>query len=398
MSLADLAKYFDVFDVSPEGWPVVCNLTVPNTAALDLWPDWPKAALPENGRAASGHGVDEQAAVISGLGEAVEIASLCRWGDEKAIVAAADDLPGEVWNAEWLAGFSSGQRANRDAWNAHLRGTDWVPAPQFVGELEWVQTKDLNDAPVWVPAEAVFLGQREVGDPKAQIIADTNGCAAGKSDRAARSAALLELIERDATGRWWYGCRARRQLDEDVLDDAGGHLLDACRAAGLEPRACDITSDVGVPVVAVAGRSNGGPLSFGFAAAPTYACAALKALIEMAQMALVFISGDGVSRPGLSTWTHEARFDIPPLSLCKAPTSITPPEPPPSIGVRLRDAGIRVSYLCQTRPEFKVPVWRALSPDLCHWKPRFGRRRLLAPDCSDLQATNNEPNPVLLRI
>lgn len=397
MSLAEIAEFFDVFALSPEGWPVHCNLTTPNDAALARWPRWPSAALPSAGRAASGHGVTMQLAQISGLGEAVEVASLCRWGDEATVKAREKDLPGEVWSATTLAGFSRDQRSNREAWNAHLKGTDWIAPNPGTTETEWVQIVDLTGAPVWVPAQAVFLGEHRSGDPEAILVADTNGCAAGPSDSAAQAGALLELIERDATGRWWYGCRARHHLADTMLDDAGRHLIEACRTVGLATRLFDITSDIGVPVVAAVGQSAKAPPALGFAAAPTFQAAALKALAEMAQMALVFQGGVGEARPGLETWAREAGDHAPPLSLGAPPAAI-PPNAPTSIGTRLQDAGIRVAFLCQTRPEFSVPVWRALSPDLCHWKPRFGRSRLLARDDRDLTTVSPAPNPVLLRI
>lgn len=397
MSLADLTEYFDVIALSPVDWPVTCNLTLPNASALDRWKNWPTAALPSSGRAASGKGTDDQAALASGLGEAIEIASLCRWGDEETATTTSEKLSGEVWNAELLDGFSLGQRASRDAWNAQLHGTDWIPQKQVLKESEWVMAQGLNGMTVWVPAEAVFLGLREAGDPQAQIIADTNGCAAGATDRAAQSAALFELIERDATGRWWYGCRESHQLSEDWLCNGCGRLLEACTAAGLPAMLFDITSDIGVPVVAAASRTNGGPLSLGFAAAPTYADAALKALTEMAQMALVFRGGDGRARPGMEQWSMEVGFDTPPFSLSEAPASHSP-EAPPTIGSRLQENGIRVAFCCQTRPELAVPVWRAISPDLCHWKPRFGRPRLLAEDTGKPHTKKRDLNPVLLRI
>ncbi|WP_419907285.1 YcaO-like family protein [Hoeflea sp.] len=397
MSLSELAEYFDIHDLSPDGWPVVCNLTVPNEKATERWPDWPRAALSESGRAASGHGTSDTAARISGLGEAIEIVSLCRWGDEQTVVAVAGDLPGNVWDPAELAGFSAAQHKNRTAWNTHLRGTDWLPPGKKMAEIEWVQARSLDRSSVWVPAEAVFLGQGTMGDPDAVFVADTNGCAAGESDRASKSSALFELIERDATARWWYGCRARHRLPDSVLDAAGGTVLEASRAHKIDPRFFDITTDIGVPVVAAAGNEGDGPVALGFAAAPTFASAAMKALVEMLQMALVFKGFKGGIRPGLATWALETTFSTPPLSLGVAPAAELPEEPS-SIGMRLQEAGIRIAFFCQTRPEFEIPVWRAISPDLCHWKPRLGRSRLLAIDPRDCSEVQSAPNPVVLRL
>ena len=80
----------------------------------------------------------------------------------------------------------------------------------------------------------------------------------------------------------------------------------------------------------------------------------------------------------------------------------TPAEP----GTRLASAigaldraGCRIAFVDLTRPAFGVPVIRAVAPDLCHYKPRFGHHRLLAPDLRDLapvRSTRPNPMPLLL--
>lgn len=338
------------------------------------------------------------AARVSGLGEAIEIASLCRWGDEQTVMAHPEDLAGEHWSGVELAGFSTAQRKNRDVWNARLRGTDWLPPSTKVAEMEWVQARRMDGGAVWVPAEAVYVGQREIGDPGAVVVADTNGCAAASTDSASKNAALFELIERDATGRWWYGCRARHNLRASVLDPAGGALLEACRMQDLSPQLFDITTDIGIPVVAAVGGAPARPLALGFGAASTYAAASLDALTEMAQMALIFQGGDdSYARDGLAIWAREATYSTPPLSLGVTPVE-DPVEEPALVGNLIQEAGIRLAFFCQTRSEFDIPVWRAISPDLCHWKPRLGRKRLLAMDAQDCAAAQREPNSVLLRV
>jgi ribosomal protein S12 methylthiotransferase accessory factor len=54
-------------------------------------------------------------------------------------------------------------------------------------------------------------------------------------------------------------------------------------------------------------------------------------------------------------------------------------------------AGIDVWFADLTRAAIGVPVFRALSTTLCHYKPRFGRRRLLAPDDGDLDRVSGSP-------
>jgi ribosomal protein S12 methylthiotransferase accessory factor len=49
-------------------------------------------------------------------------------------------------------------------------------------------------------------------------------------------------------------------------------------------------------------------------------------------------------------------------------------------------AGVGVWFADMIRDEIGIPVFRALSAELCHYKPRLGRARLLAPDARDLAA------------
>jgi ribosomal protein S12 methylthiotransferase accessory factor len=51
-----------------------------------------------------------------------------------------------------------------------------------------------------------------------------------------------------------------------------------------------------------------------------------------------------------------------------------------------------------TRLEIGIPVVRALSTKLCHYKPRFDRTRLLAPDALDLCPAAAKPGPPWLTI
>ena len=49
-----------------------------------------------------------------------------------------------------------------------------------------------------------------------------------------------------------------------------------------------------------------------------------------------------------------------------------------------RSAGIGLWFADLTRGAVGVPAVRAISPDLCHIKPRFARPRLLQADAGDL--------------
>ena len=64
----------------------------------------------------------------------------------------------------------------------------------------------------------------------------------------------------------------------------------------------------------------------------------------------------------------------------------------------LAQRGIDLWFAEMTRAEIGIPVFRAVSTRLCHYKPRFGRVRLLAPDARDLSFDPSSPadQPLLL--
>jgi ribosomal protein S12 methylthiotransferase accessory factor len=120
--------------------------------------------------------------------------------------------------------------------------------------------------------------------------AASTGCAAGQTYTDACLGGLLELVERDAAALWWEAGRPARPLPLEALA-AGGvvALLHALRRSMRSRRTfmLDITSDIGVPVVAavsVDARNRG--FACGLGAAVGFADAAKAALLELCQLEL----------------------------------------------------------------------------------------------------------------
>lgn len=113
----------------------------------------------------------------------------------------------------------------------------------------------------------------------------STGCGAGQDLPSAALHGLLELIERDATVLWWRGGTRARIMPPGIE----GALLERLRqdVTSRKTWLLDITSDVGVPVVAALSCNDDGfGLCAGFACRPTRALAAAAALREMTQMEL----------------------------------------------------------------------------------------------------------------
>lgn len=398
--LDDLAPAFDLIGLPPADCPVHCCVLMPNAEARRRWPGWPAAATPERGRAACGRGTSRAASRRSGLGEAAELGSAAAWGDEAVIMAAVGEAGGGALTPAALNGLSAEQVAARESWNAGPGGlSDWRPAPVPAGRaIGWMEAVDAatGDA-LRVPAEAVLIGLREPGDGDAAAVADSNGCAAGPTPGAAMDAALLELIERDATGRWWYGRRLRPRLPLELVGEKD--LLRALRARLRETWLLDLTTDLGVPcVAALSAGPDGGRVALGFAAAADPEDAALSAVTEMVQTEHALVAARRLDDPPghLRKWCEDVSAGLGWIA------GGGPGAPPAafagSLAARCAERGCRVAFADLTRPGIAIPVWRALSPDLCHYKPRFGRARLLAADPRDLGPAPSAPNPLHLTI
>jgi len=82
--------------------------------------------------------------------------------------------------------------------------------------LPWVEASVLGEGQetTLLPAEAVFLGLARVTKQQSHIPVPLAGIAAHTSREAATTAALLEVIERDASMLWWHGGLPARQLVE----------------------------------------------------------------------------------------------------------------------------------------------------------------------------------------
>lgn len=398
VKLYDLEPYFDRIDVTPTGWPAHFAFFVPGSLADQKWANYPLAARPAAGRAAGGRGISQDACLCSGLGEAVEIASCCEWGDEDPHHSSIMNAGADAVSPARLSGLSPSQVANRETWNNSFGGLDWLVRPTHDSEtIAWVCARDsFSGNRRMVPADAVLIGRRSKGDPEAICIADTSGCAANSNRDMAELSALLELIERDAIGRWWYGARQRPGLSLAMLppDLELRHFVEERER---KTTIFDITTDLAIPAVAaVSWNPDGKAVSMGFSCRLSHEAAMKHALVEMLQGEIGLQQRVETKDPYLARWLESVSAETPHLNFCgleAEPVSL--PQTSPAAGRdlcldHLRRAGCDVLTYEHTRPEFEIPVIRAIAPDLCRDKPRWGYDRLLAMDVRDL---GDKPQP-----
>lgn len=373
--------------MSPDGWPVSVVAQVSCDRTLLRWPGFPAAATLAHSRMGHGSGLTRAEALRRATGELIEIASCCSWGDEDLIWATPAEVVGAAWTPEDLDGFSAGQRNDRETWNGRLAGLDWIPPPLPERQpIPWLSATSMTGGErMLVPADSVLLGMREAEDAPAHAVADTNGCAAGETREDAMLRALLEAVERDATGRWWYGQRPAPSLDSAMT--ALGVEAERCLASrGRRLLLLDLSFGFAFPTVAaLACDVGGGAISAGFATRVRLIDAMEAALRELMMMDL----RDAVLRPSGGGRTEEpwCFLDQPPAC---GPSAFGPvPEGQTAAALAracveaLAAEGCRLAVLDMTRDCFGVPVVRVVSPDLCHWKPRLGRPRLHAATSGD---------------
>lgn len=408
-----ISPYFDELELKIRGCPGYFSVGLPNALAFEGLPGFPEAATPERRRMANGRGLSRMACHYSCLGEAAELVSCSAWGNETLIRATSSELGISAIGPEILIGLTDAQRDDRDDWNQLAGSFDWRPLPVSPETaIDWIEAENaVTSERVLAPADFALIGHREAGDETATAIGDSNGCASGETIIEAKIAAILELVERDAVGRWWYGRRSRPSVDlTDVRgsDDLIAYLLERSRGCRLY----DITTDIAIPAfAAVSAEPDGRDVALGTAANLDPDAASLSALTEMLQMEIALEmarrASDAVWTWG--TWRRDVDMTIQPLSLTSEPTGLSRSGDRPRSSTdqltyslaACQDCNCALYFIDLTRPELAVPTIRALSPDLCHFKPRFGRDRLLANDPRDLDRSDEakrQPNPQLLLV
>lgn len=325
----------------------------------------------------SGAGFEPGDAIRSCLGEFAEFQSwLFRPGDATRHGAEAARIIDP-----WLVlGFSDTQRKEPDVSAGH----DDVPSGEtFAGEIDWSKATCLSDGlPAWVPSQLCFgrYAQR-ASAAGTNWRNDSNGCAASATPDSARLAALLELIERDATGIWWYGRCRRPGLDPATLGQpALPAAMEARMQGGQTVHLLDLTHDLRVPVVAAILFQDEQLLGLGFGCKLSLGAAAVAAYLELCQMELSIAFAKqraSAEDEQLLRWMR----DITPsahLTPDGSGTTTAAPEPAfDDVVQRLRSMGLRTYAIDLQRADIGIPAVRLFVPGLCHYKPRLGHRRLV---------------------
>jgi ribosomal protein S12 methylthiotransferase accessory factor len=209
------------------------------------------------------------------------------------------------------------------------------------------------------------------------------GVAAGPSRDWAASRALLELIERDAASLWWTGGRRGKMvpLDEPAMVEIA-QLFHALRQRANDRVSwlLDLTTDIGIPVIAALScNSDGRQLAYGFAARLSIAQAARAAILELCQTELAILlakikrleTGEDKLSP-----TDRAHLErdvmisadrcelLHPVGISTIHQETAAASDISTIARAMARVGIEAALIDLTRPEFEIPVIRAVAPAL----------------------------------
>ena len=349
----------------------------------------------------AGKGSTREQSEVSALCEALERYSGCFHGDEIRVRRRFADFDGseEAVHPNDAQLFSDTQLDNAESINAKKHPYNIVPErldPE--AELDWT--------PVWsftqqrhryMPTSMLYsmAPEQRTG---ADLIADSNGCAAGNTLEEAILQGFYELVERDAFAIWWYNKLKVPALDLAGFDDE--YLASATEYYGRFERdlwMLDVTSDIGIPAfVALSRRPHAATedIIYGAGAHADPRIAALRAVCELNQC-LTWLprpgSRDGrpmIDDPLALWWWKTAR-----LADCSwlAPAGNAPLRQASQYTVMetadmredvehcralVEAAGLEFLVLDQTRPDIGMPVVRVIVPGMRHFWERLAPGRL----------------------
>ncbi|MGI5455136.1 TOMM precursor leader peptide-binding protein [Streptomyces sp. CA-249302] len=339
----------------------------------------------------SGKGVTALHARVSALGEALERHSGFLQGDEPVRRGRYADLAPEAVHPDAVQLFHPRQFRDRDRWNAGHAAVHRVCDPfDERAETDWTPVWSLTGQRRRLLPTAYLYYNAPQAPGRTYCWAHSNGTAAGATLEDAVLQGTLELIERDAVALWWYNRTRQPGIDlTTATDPYVGQVAELHRRLGREIWALDLTSDLGVPVVAALSRRTDRPagrgqdIVLGFGAHLDPGVALRRALTELNQMLPPVVeatadgTGYGCSDPYALDWFRTAAYEDLPYLRPRADAPVVTDRPAPTDDVtadvallegRLAARGLELMVLDQTRPDVGLAVARVIVPGLRpHW-------------------------------
>jgi len=285
-------------------------------------------------------------------------------------------------------------RARMSDLDASAEVVDWERLPklhsrQFTPdrEIAWSKATSLaGGEPLWVPFEMVHTDYRVPAAPYFPLA--SNGLASGNHRLEAICAALLELIERDATTLWRQRSsteRASRRVDLETVDhETCRELIDRLAVCGIAVSVWDVTTDIRIAAfLCRIEEAAGNPQPrlggyYGSGCHLTRDVAFLRAVTEAVQTRLTYIAGsrDDLRRRDYAESAGEAILSVVLPAWERGFSQRRYGDVPYAwtdsfdedlriLVSRLDNVGIeKVAVVDLTRPDFDLPVVRVIAPGL----------------------------------
>lgn len=348
----------------------------------------------------AGKGSTRDQSEVSALCEAVERYSGVFHGDEIRRRRRFSDFceSDEAIQPNEVQLFSDAQLENAEQINAKGHPYNIVPKPFDLDALiDWTPVWSLTQQRHrYLPTSMLYSISAEQRS-STDLIADSNGCAAGNTLEEAILQGFLELVERDAFAIWWYNQLRVPQVDLSSFDDEFlGSAVSYYAKYGRELWLLDITSDFEIPTfVALSRRLDGQTedIIYGAGAHVHSHIAAQRAICELNQC-LTWLprpnSRDGrpmIDDPLALWWWRTARLenclwltpaDTKSRLATDFPTAVSEDckEDVDRCRTMVESKGLDFLVLDQTRPDIGMPVVRVIVPGLRHFWARFAPGRL----------------------
>ena len=349
----------------------------------------------------AGKGSTREQSEVSALCEALERYSGCFHGDEIRVRKRFADFAGseEAIHPNDAQLFSDTQLD--DAASINAKGHPYNIVPERLdpeAELDWTPVWSFTQQRHRYMPTSMLYSMAPEQRTAADLIADSNGCAAGNTLEEAILQGFYELAERDAFAIWWYNELKVPAVDLASFGDE--YLASAAEYYGRFERdlwMLDVTSDLGIPAfVALSRRPDAETedIIYGAGAHADPRIAALRAVCELNQC-LTWLprpgSRDGrpmIDDPLALWWWKTAR-----LADCSwlAPAEDAPLREASHYTVNetadmredvehcralVEAGGMEFLVLDQTRPDIGMPVVRVIVPGMRHFWERLAPGRL----------------------
>lgn len=234
--------------------------------------------------AATGKGKNRLQATVGCVAEAIERYN-CSFSTQPEIRCSFDEMKHQAIHPHLLLNFSDYQYNHRESINSKQCGFNRVPKQYNGSKIGWTATHSLlEDRIIYVPSSYCYLYYPFENDVE-MCPGNSNGCASGNTLEEAIFYGMLELVERDAVGIWWYNRLKRPCVDLDQFNNIlFNRTRDTFKAAGREFYVLDLTTDLEIPCyAAVSWKLDGSQIFFGTGAHLNPALSIARAISELNQ-------------------------------------------------------------------------------------------------------------------